>query len=73
MKELEIPARPEFAPYNQVFQQLLDPASLLATNTGGLNVLLIRLEDWLKTGTREDHEGSSTARPGRTAAIAPRT
>ncbi len=46
MKELEIPARIEFAPFNQIFQQLLDPGSLLAANTRGLNVLFIRLEDW---------------------------
>jgi hypothetical protein len=36
-----------FAPFNQVFQHLLDPASLLATNQNGINVLLIRLEDWV--------------------------
>lgn len=35
-----------FAPYNQVFQQLLDASSLSATNAGGVNVFLIRLEDW---------------------------
>ncbi len=35
-----------FAPYNQVFQQLLDPAGLLASNRGGVNVVLVRLEDW---------------------------
>src|SRR6266849_176498 len=46
MQELGIPARIEFAPYNQVFQQLLDPASLLATNHTSINVVLVRLEDW---------------------------
>jgi hypothetical protein len=35
-----------FAPFNQVFQQLLDPASLLAANHSGVNLLLVRLEDW---------------------------
>ncbi len=35
-----------FAPYNQVFQQLLDPHSLLSANSGGANLLLIRLADW---------------------------
>ncbi len=35
-----------FAPYNQVFQQLLDPSSLIAGNSGGVNIFLIRLEDW---------------------------
>ena len=37
-----------FAPFNQVFQQLLDPAGLLAANRSGLNVLLVRVEDWLR-------------------------
>ncbi len=35
-----------FAPFNQVFQQLLDPASLLCSNRDGVNVLLIRFADW---------------------------
>ena len=40
-----------FAPYNQVFQQLLDPNSLFSLNTptdnqGACNIILIRLEDW---------------------------
>ena len=43
MLELGISARIEFAPYNQVFQQLLDPSSLLATNHTGVNVILVRL------------------------------
>jgi FkbH-like protein len=46
MKELELPATVEFAPYGQVFQQLLDPNSLLRRNQRGLNVVLVRLEDW---------------------------
>ncbi len=49
MKELDLPVEIQFAPYNQVFQQLLDPASVLALNRRGLNVLLIRMEDWLRT------------------------
>lgn len=36
----------EFAQYNQVFQELLNPASLLATNQNGVNVVLVRFEDW---------------------------
>ena len=46
MNELDIPCAVKFGPYNQVFQQLLDPASTLSTNQSGLNVVLIRLEDW---------------------------
>jgi amino acid adenylation domain-containing protein/FkbH-like protein len=45
MKELELPVEMEFAPFNQVFQQLLDPASVLAKNTRGANVLLVRVAD----------------------------
>ena len=47
MQELSIPSRVAFASYNQVFQELLDPASLLSRNEKGVNVLLIRLADWL--------------------------
>ncbi len=43
MQELEMPAAVEFAPYDQVFQQLLDPASLLAQNRCGVNVVLLPL------------------------------
>ncbi len=58
--ELEIPGRIKFAPYDQVFQQLLDPASLLATNRHGLNVLLIRLDDLGSLPGTTESEGSST-------------
>jgi len=45
LKELELPAVATFAPYQQVFQQLLDPSSLLAQNQRGANVILLRLQD----------------------------
>ena len=48
---LELPVK--FAPYNQIFQQLLDPASLLAQNRGGINVVLVRFEDWVRYRTVE--------------------
>jgi FkbH-like protein len=47
--ELDLPVSVEFAPYGQVFQQLLDPGSQLARNHDGVNVLLIRLEDWMRS------------------------
>jgi FkbH-like protein len=47
MEELGIPSRIAFAPYNQVLQELLDPHTLLSRNETGVNVLLIRLSDWL--------------------------
>lgn len=52
MRELDIPFKIEFAPYNQVFQQLLDPSSLLSKNQHGVNVLLVRFEDWLRSDNR---------------------
>ena len=51
MHTLDVPSDIVFAPYNQVFQQLLDPTSLLSQNQHGLNVVLIRFEDW----SRFDH------------------
>lgn len=46
MRRLGISADIRFAPYNQVFPQLLDPTSLLATNRDGVNVVPIRFDDW---------------------------
>jgi len=58
MAELDIPASVEFAPYNQVFQQLLDPASLLGQNRRGANIVLVRVEDWyrLTAGTMDGRQ-----------------
>ncbi len=58
MNELGLPAGVEFAPFNQVFQELLDPASLMAKNHRGLNVILLRLEDW---GRPADAAGTDAA------------
>ena len=38
--------RIEFAPYNQVFQELLNPSGLLSTNRDGINTILLNIEDW---------------------------
>jgi amino acid adenylation domain-containing protein/FkbH-like protein len=46
--KLEMGAEIEFAPYNQVMQTLLDPESLFSTNRTGVNVILLRLEDWIR-------------------------
>jgi FkbH-like protein len=51
--QLEMRARLEFAPYNQVFQQVLDAGSLFARNQHGVNVLLVRPEDWLRRADRK--------------------
>jgi FkbH-like protein/FkbM family methyltransferase len=39
--------RVDFAPYNQVFQQLLDPTGAFRRNRDGFNVLVLGIEDWL--------------------------
>ncbi len=40
----------QFAPYNQVFQQLLDPDSIFRKSNEGLNIILLGLEDWVEKG-----------------------
>ena len=37
-----------FAPYNQIFQELLDSNSLFYKNQDGINVILLGLEDWAR-------------------------
>ena len=46
-----------FAGYNQLFQELLDPAGLFARNRG-FNVALVRIEDWLRDGGAASGEES---------------
>src|SRR5262249_50858382 len=54
-RELNLAWKVEFAPFNQVFSQLLDGASLFSSNRSGANLILIRLEDW---------QGSEGEQPG---------
>ena len=51
LEELDMPQPIAFAPYNQVFQQLLDPSSLFAANRKGINIVLARIEDWQRDQT----------------------
>jgi FkbH-like protein/FkbM family methyltransferase len=37
----------QFAPYHQIFQQLLEEKSAFRKNEGGINVILVNLEDWI--------------------------
>ena len=48
MQALSVPSQIQFAGYNQVFQELLNPASLSAKNAHGVNVVLLRFEDWVR-------------------------
>ena len=45
-ENINYPLALEFAPYNQSLQQLLDPTSLVSNNYQGINLFLIRVEDW---------------------------
>lgn len=56
-RELGVTPAVSFAPYSQILQALFDPGSSLSTNSGGLNVVLLRVQDWLRElppGQRED-------------------
>jgi len=44
-ERLGLPDFVEIGPYNQVYQQILDPRSILTRNTNGINVIWIRWED----------------------------
>ena len=63
MEQLGLGYEIRFAPYNQVFQELLNPTGLFARNSGGVNVVLARLEDWPAAGWQElaDAIGKSPA------------
>lgn len=49
-----LPLKPSFAPYGQLHQALEDPGSVLRTNQDGVNVVLLRLEDWWRWGSSDD-------------------
>ncbi|MCP4146321.1 MAG: HAD-IIIC family phosphatase, partial [bacterium] len=51
--DMEIELR--FTPYNQVFQELLKEDGMLSENTG-INLLLVRFEDWLRDDQLSDGE-----------------
>jgi FkbH-like protein len=48
LKEAGLESEHQFAPYHQVFQQLLTPGSEFERNRSGVNVALIRLEDFVR-------------------------
>ncbi|MCX7921502.1 MAG: HAD-IIIC family phosphatase [Clostridia bacterium] len=54
-KQFNVDTMVEFAPYNQVFQQLLESDSLISTNTG-INLLLVRFEDFIREDNSTDDE-----------------
>ena len=52
--ELGLDYEIRFAGYNQLFQELLDPAGLFARNRGGINVALVRFADWRQAGIADE-------------------
>ena len=59
LRRTGIDASLDFAGYNQLFQELLDPASATRRNRRGANLALLRVEDWLReqpaeASSRED-------------------
>src|SRR6478735_3928965 len=52
--ELGLEYEIRFAAYNQLFQELLDPAGLFARNRGGVNVALVRFADWRQAGIADE-------------------
>src|ERR1051325_289358 len=52
--ELRLDCEIRFAGYSQLFQQLLDPASLFARNGRGFNVALVRFDDWRNAGVEDE-------------------
>jgi FkbH-like protein len=52
MKQLDIGAEIHFSPFGRVFQELLDPASSMGCNRG-VNVILLRLTDWIAGGVAD--------------------
>lgn len=55
-REVSLPHHVVFAPYQQLFQTLLDTTGPFATNTSGANVALFRLDDLAPDGLHEQLE-----------------
>src|SRR3984893_3718860 len=56
MERLDLqPARLGVSPYNQGFQELIAPDSLLASSEPGVNFLLVRREDWARQQKSGQH------------------
>jgi FkbH-like protein len=49
-----VPLDVHFAPYHQVFQELLSDAGLLIKNAKGINVVLVRIEDFVRDELRDE-------------------
>ncbi|MGE5473425.1 MAG: thioester reductase domain-containing protein [Ignavibacteriales bacterium] len=50
----------EFAGYNQVFQELLNPDSMLSKNKEGINIVLVRFEDFIRNDIGTEQQKIAT-------------
>jgi FkbH-like protein/thioester reductase-like protein len=48
LDKLSFEAKIEFAPYNQIFQELLNINGKFYSNAGSINIILFRIEDWFR-------------------------
>src|ERR1051325_8502768 len=67
--EAGLPAAVTVAPYGQVFQELLDSRAGFAGNRGGVNVIVIRLEDWSHAPPNGDGAGAGAGAGAAVAAL----
>jgi FkbH-like protein len=69
--ELGLEYEIRFAGYNQLFQELLNPAGLFARNRSGVNVALARFADWRQAGVASEARRLVAALRGAAAFPAP--
>lgn len=67
MEKFSFPFAISFSPYNQIFQQLLDPSSLLSSNRQGINIICLRVEDWCRFSQTSGDLNNLTATINRNA------
>jgi FkbH-like protein len=46
----------EFSSYNQVFQELLNPSSATRKNPDGINIVLLKFDDWLRYRAQQEEQ-----------------
>jgi len=56
LDKLALSAAVRITPYAQLLQELIDPTSASASNKNGCNILLLRLEDWVRDRAGEGIE-----------------
>lgn len=69
MRETGLDLEVVLAPYGQVFQELLDRTRSFSRNPDGVNVILVRFEDWLRQENGEANLGGTAASWGRWSTI----